>query len=76
VGNNATGYGTKPSYAIASDLSGVVRTDDGFGIFADELAATDRLIDKLEAEIAVRRGYLSVARRRRSALMKKESARG
>lgn len=55
----------KPTFAIASDLSEVIQTDDGFGNFPTRLDALDRQIEMLEGERARLGGYLATAKRLR-----------
>jgi hypothetical protein len=64
----------KRTYAIASDLSGVIPTDDGFGSFDTELDAFERLIEMLDAERATNSSNMAHAKRQRRAL--REIARG
>lgn len=56
------------TFAIASDLSEIVPTEDGFGIFKSELAAVERWIEMLEGEREVIAERLSRAKRRRRSL--------
>jgi uncharacterized protein (UPF0335 family) len=56
------------SFAIASDLSGVIETKDGFGSFATELEAIESLIERLEAERAGIADVLAEVKRRRRSL--------
>ena len=54
----------KATYAIASDLSGVELTPDGFGKFTTELAAAERLVELLENRQTETKHLLGKARRR------------
>lgn len=56
------------TYAIASDYSEVLPTEDGFGKFATELEAVEYWIDLLETQRAVTAEHLARAKRRRRAL--------
>lgn len=66
--NPGVGKALGTTYAIASDLSEVIKTEDGFGIFPTELEATKRWIEMLEAEREVTAERLTRARRRRRTL--------
>lgn len=60
----------KTTYAIASDLSCVVETDDGFGSFATELEAQTVLVGRCEGEKVRAAELLGKARRRLTYLRK------
>lgn len=71
-GQWAPGKGNdKTTFAIASDLSCVIPTHDGFGIFTTEEEALDALISKLEAERADVANKIASAKARRRALRRK-----
>lgn len=59
------------TYAIASDLSGVIATDDGFGIFKTETEAHQSLILRLESDISSAREVIKASRRRMRHLARK-----
>ena len=54
----------KATYGIASDLSEVVLTPDGFGKFTTELAAAERIVELLEIRQRETKHLLGKARRR------------
>lgn len=54
----------RTTYAILQDLSAVVPTADAFGIFDNELEATERLIELLDAEREALMDRLTRARRK------------
>ncbi len=58
------------TWAVASDLSDVIETDDGFGAFATANEANDRLIEMLEAARAENSLKLAAAKRRRRKLVR------
>lgn len=52
-----------PSWAVASDFSAVVFTEDGFGAFATKQSALERQISYLEAERDTLGVHLAKAKR-------------
>jgi len=60
------------TYAIASDLSEVIETTDGFGAFKTELEAIEKLVSMLIAEKQDIAEKLGRARRRRTYLQKRK----
>jgi len=58
----------KTTYAIADDLSGVIPTSDGFGIFTTEGEALASLILRLESDLTETRASIARAKRRQRAL--------
>lgn len=59
------------SYAIASDLSGVVATPDGFGIFKTETDALEALILRLESDKTETVLAIAKAKKRKRQLARK-----
>jgi hypothetical protein len=64
----AVGRQTGTTYAIAQDLSEVIETEDGFGIFPTRAAAVERWISLLEDERDTTRERLRRAKRLRRQL--------
>lgn len=60
------------TWAVASDLSEVVKTEDGFGIFPTELAALENLIGRIDAELETLGDAKRKAKRRWGYLRSKE----
>lgn len=64
---------TKPTFAILQDLSGVVETSDGFGIFSTEEEALQALILRLESERTEVVDKIAKAKRRQRQLKKRKA---
>lgn len=60
------------TYAVASDLSGIVETTDGFGRFKTKADAVECWIDRLETDRRTLSYRLAVAKRMRNTLAKRE----
>jgi len=60
------------TYAVASDLSQIVPTDDGFGRFVTEIQAVKHWIALLESENEQTKARLAKARSRRTVLTKRQ----
>lgn len=65
----AHGMVVEPTFAIASDLSGVIQTNDGFGSFKTEVEALDALISRLQDQRGIISEILAASRRRRRVLV-------
>lgn len=63
-----------PSFAVASDYSEIVPTEDGFGKFPTELEAVEHWIGLLEGEREITAERLTRAKRRLRALKSKPIA--
>ena len=67
---------SKTTYAVASDYSEIVPTEDGFGKFQTELEAVEHWIEMLEGEREMTAERLRRAKTRRRALTRKAHPNG
>lgn len=67
------GAKTTPTYAVLQDLSGVVETTDGFGIFATKVEALEALILRLESDRTEVVNSIAAAKRARRAEIKRKA---